>query len=276
MRSQTARLADVYRYAVCVFGNEFVKVIRVALALHIQINGRAVRRIEAENIERLRIIREDIADKRKTTVRLYDVFGFHHLALSLRTCGAQVLRRIVRHVYRSVNYFQGNISGMADGVNSAQSVDSPTVRKSRGNQYTVRREQKDAKDNAQRWQDNPRFNAGVLLTRLENHANGVVELKPTQVKAIELMLDRVAPRLSAVEQTVIEPAARLTEQEIRAQLRELVANHGGLLQELIAEHARSALATVTDARAVDPQAVATQSDSTDSTQVPESNQQATG
>lgn len=142
-----------------------------------------------------------------------------------------------------------------------------------GNQYTARREQKTALDNASRWQDNPRFQASALLSRLGAHLEGTVDLKPTQLKALELMLDRVTPRLSAVEQTVIEPAARLSESEIRAQLAELVANHGGLLQELIAEHARKAAQTVAEA----PEAPAiAQSRDTDHTQAIESTAQAVG
>lgn len=145
-----------------------------------------------------------------------------------------------------------------------------------GNQYTARREQKTALENAARWQDNPRFNAGVLLTRLENAASGVAPLSAPQIKCIELMLDRVAPRLSAVEQTVIEPAARLSDAEIRAQLADLVANNAGILQELLAEHARKSALPITQASDALPVPLATQSGDTVSTQPIDNARQATG
>jgi hypothetical protein len=39
----------------------------------------------------------------------------------------------------------------------------------------------------------------MLIKRLTDHASGDVELSPTQIKAIEVLLRKVAPDLQAVE-----------------------------------------------------------------------------
>jgi hypothetical protein len=91
------------------------------------------------------------------------------------------------------------------------------------NQYTARRKQVDAENNKDRWQDNPRFTAAALMRRLAEHQDGSVELSSTQIKAIELMLDRVAPRLSSIEQTVIDPRDSLSEQDIATQLTGIIS-----------------------------------------------------
>lgn len=56
------------------------------------------------------------------------------------------------------------------------------------------------------WQENAetwRAKIGVshLIGRLEKHAKGEVEMTPTQVKAAQVLLDRVMPTLSASEIT---------------------------------------------------------------------------
>lgn len=41
-----------------------------------------------------------------------------------------------------------------------------------------------------------------LVNRLSDHANGKVDLQPTQVKAIEILLRKVLPDLQAIEGTL--------------------------------------------------------------------------
>lgn len=44
-----------------------------------------------------------------------------------------------------------------------------------------------------------KIQANQLINRLESHALGEVELTPTQIKAIEILLKKTLPDLSAVE-----------------------------------------------------------------------------
>lgn len=44
-----------------------------------------------------------------------------------------------------------------------------------------------------------KIQANQLINRLESHALGDVELTPTQIKAIEILLKKTLPDLSAVE-----------------------------------------------------------------------------
>ncbi len=49
---------------------------------------------------------------------------------------------------------------------------------------------------SQSWKDH--ISATMLVKRLGQHAEGKVDLKPTQVEAIKVLLRKVAPDLSAV------------------------------------------------------------------------------
>lgn len=49
------------------------------------------------------------------------------------------------------------------------------------------------------WREKIRIS--MLLNRLENHAVGKVDLSPTQIKAIEILLRKSLPDLSAIEHT---------------------------------------------------------------------------
>lgn len=51
----------------------------------------------------------------------------------------------------------------------------------------------------QNWRE--RIKVTVLLNLLEKHALGEKELAPTQLKAIEILLRKVAPDLQAIEHT---------------------------------------------------------------------------
>ena len=46
-----------------------------------------------------------------------------------------------------------------------------------------------------------RIRTSQLINRLEKHIDGEVELSPTQIKAIEMLIDRTLPRLKQVEHT---------------------------------------------------------------------------
>jgi hypothetical protein len=77
-----------------------------------------------------------------------------------------------------------------------------------------------------------------LINRLQNHIDGKIQLEQTQIKAIEMLLARTMPTLSAVEQTNIEPEKALTESDILAQMGAFLAAHPDLAQQAIGEYAR--------------------------------------
>jgi hypothetical protein len=52
-------------------------------------------------------------------------------------------------------------------------------------------------ERAETWRE--KIGVSVLITRLEKHAKGEVDMTPTQVKAAQVLLDRVMPTLSASE-----------------------------------------------------------------------------
>lgn len=54
-------------------------------------------------------------------------------------------------------------------------------------------------ERAETWRD--KIGVSNLITALEKHARGEIEMKPTQVKAAQVLLDRVMPTLSASEIT---------------------------------------------------------------------------
>lgn len=105
------------------------------------------------------------------------------------------------------------------------------LRPKRGNQYTARRAALDAERAAERWQENPRWSAAALMRRLDDIHNGKVEVTAQQIKALELMLSRVAPTLSAVEQTVHE--ASRSESEILADIQAFIAQNPAMLTSLL-------------------------------------------
>jgi hypothetical protein len=77
-----------------------------------------------------------------------------------------------------------------------------------------------------------------LINRLQNHIDGKIELEQTQIKAIEMLLARTMPTLSAVEQTNIEPEKALSEADLLAKMGELIAAYPDLAQRAIGEYAR--------------------------------------
>jgi len=69
----------------------------------------------------------------------------------------------------------------------------------RENQHTRRRANRNVKENRNDWK--AKLKVSHLMNRLADSGDGRVALEPTQIKAIEILLDRVVPRLSSVEQT---------------------------------------------------------------------------
>lgn len=78
-----------------------------------------------------------------------------------------------------------------------------------------------------------------------------VDLTPAQLKAYELVLDRVVPRLSAVEQTQVNELDTLSREDILARIQTLLAADPSLLAELVAANARSTSASIPNATVIE-------------------------
>jgi hypothetical protein len=76
-----------------------------------------------------------------------------------------------------------------------------------------------------------RFRADMLVSMLAEHAAGRVEKSATQIKAIEIVLDRIEPRLSAVEQTHIDSDATKSESELIQEAIALFKAHPELARQ---------------------------------------------
>lgn len=100
------------------------------------------------------------------------------------------------------------------------------------NQWTKLQEANspEAKRAKERWQD--RYQAGALMDELAAHYKGERELSSTQIKAIELVLDRVAPKLSAVEQVESNPLESMTQEQRIDMVRALITANPALLTAL--------------------------------------------
>ena len=71
-----------------------------------------------------------------------------------------------------------------------------------------------------------RVQAGMLLTRLLDHALGNVEMTATQITAANILLKKVMPDLTAVEhsgEVTHRQASELSDDELRARIAELSA-----------------------------------------------------
>jgi len=106
------------------------------------------------------------------------------------------------------------------------------------NQYTKLREARERgdidsateQDITGTWRD--RYKADSLIQILAEHAKGRATMKPTQIKAAEIILDRLEPRLSAVEQTQVGPDEKKTPNQLLAELKPLLLAHPEYLREL--------------------------------------------
>ena len=85
----------------------------------------------------------------------------------------------------------------------------------------------------------------MLMLRLKSHIDGDIELQPTQLKAIELILQRTVASLSSVEQTVHNADDTLSEDQLLAKFSALFEAQPGLLQRILALQARGATQQLT-------------------------------
>lgn len=69
-----------------------------------------------------------------------------------------------------------------------------------------------------------------LIERLNHHIDGKIELQPTQIAACKILLDRVVPVLSAVEQTRVDVLP--PETELIATIQRLIASNPALIAAL--------------------------------------------
>ena len=71
-------------------------------------------------------------------------------------------------------------------------------------------------ERAETWRD--KIGVSNLITALEKHTRGEIEMKPTQVKAAQILLDRVMPTLSASE--ITKRNETVSPEELIARMRE--------------------------------------------------------
>lgn len=84
--------------------------------------------------------------------------------------------------------------------------------------------QREAQKNASR--------AHLIKKRLLDHGNGKVDLSATQVKALEVLLDRLEPKLSAIEHTDANPRDQLDAGQLAAQLAAMFNEKPELLEQI--------------------------------------------
>lgn len=105
-----------------------------------------------------------------------------------------------------------------------------------GNQYTQAETRQKTQAQVRDWQE--RVDVGSVLGILRAAAVDGLEVSASRIKAAEVLLDRLVPRLSAVEQTVIDELDTLTRGEILERIKSLLATDNSLLPELIGLQAR--------------------------------------
>jgi hypothetical protein len=105
------------------------------------------------------------------------------------------------------------------------------------NQHTKRRANKQAAAQREAWKE--RIEPGKIMSRLLACHEGKVTLTPSEIKAGEVVLDRLMPRLSAVEETHADPLDSLSRDDILQRIQALLAADPTLLGELVAADARN-------------------------------------
>ena len=70
---------------------------------------------------------------------------------------------------------------------------------------------------------------GGLITRLQQHVDGKIEMSPTAVKASQILLGKVLPDQTRIETEETGPPMSVT--EIREQLVQMIASDPTLLEE---------------------------------------------
>lgn len=112
------------------------------------------------------------------------------------------------------------------------------------NQYTQASENKRHGEVRDAWRE--RVDIGSTLALLDEFASGAKEAKPSQIKAIEIKLDRFVPRLSAVEISEVNELDTLSREDILARIQLLLRSDPTLLTELVAIQARDAAALASE------------------------------
>ena len=109
------------------------------------------------------------------------------------------------------------------------------------NQYVQARADRRAKEGRDAWREQLRISQ--LMKRLVDCGEGRISLTPTQIKALEVVVDRLVPRLSSTEVVETNELDSLSRDEILGRIQALLAANPDLLQELIALNARQQTAT---------------------------------
>jgi hypothetical protein len=98
------------------------------------------------------------------------------------------------------------------------------------------------------WKD--KLRVGALMRRLKDHADGKIELSNTQVRSIEIILSRLVPTLSAVEQTHISSTDSMSEVEILSKISMILQARPELWDQLAALRTEPVQKEILDATAV--------------------------
>ena len=92
----------------------------------------------------------------------------------------------------------------------------------------------------------------MLMNRLADHAAGRITLDATQVRAIEVILSKTVPNLTAIEQTTIDTRDAVPEVELLGTLHALITSSPTVIDSLlqaILKHDPGALQRAVDAKA---------------------------
>jgi len=104
------------------------------------------------------------------------------------------------------------------------------------NQHIQAKADRRAKEGRDAWREQLRISQ--LMKRLVDCGEGRISLNPTQIKALEVVVDRLVPRLSATEVAEVNDLDSLSREEILERIRALLAADPSLLAELVALNAR--------------------------------------
>ena len=77
-----------------------------------------------------------------------------------------------------------------------------------------------------------------LVTRLQKHANGEIEMSPTQIKAAEILLSKSLSSLSSMEVNTISNNDKMTEAEIMAKIADMIRADPRLTSMVVPGQAR--------------------------------------
>lgn len=91
---------------------------------------------------------------------------------------------------------------------------------SRRDQHSKRQADKQAAEQREAWKD--RIKPGKLLSKLEAHMDGKVELSASQIKAAEVVLDRLVPRPSSIEQAEVNEIDALSRKDLLGRIQALL------------------------------------------------------